>query len=217
MKGKVAVLTNAFQEETLIKNCVKQFKPFDLFHLVLCPNTSWNGGLKNDRTAIMASTYGANLVVEGDWKTEAQQFNYGLNLLRDYEWIIICDADERYLPRDLGHIIEMLDVCVGDVLKSNMKVYWKTKDYEITPEQTDFPTIAVRNNINFLQARATNGLNTSWTMYHMYHLSYVRSDEEMLKKITTFTHADEFDFLSWYNNIWLEVDARDEQSSSCRP
>ncbi len=203
MTDKIAVLTVAFQEEKLIKNCIEQFKPFDLFHVVLSNNISWNGNLENDDTPELARKYGAGLVVEGDWQNQEQQSNYGVNLLNDYEWIIICDADERYMPQDLEKILELLKTANGEILRSNMNVYWKTIDYEIIPVQTDFPTIAVRSGISFAHARETYAPVVSWTIYPMYHLSYVRTDEEMLKKIKTFHHSDEFDVMSWYNNVWL--------------
>lgn len=203
MSGKVAVLTVAFQEEKLIEHCIKQFKPFNLYHLVITNNISWRGGLVNDNTAELARKHGADLVVEGDWPNQEQQTNYALNLLQDYEWVIICDADERYHPDDLPKILEMLQDAQGDILKSNMIVYWKTKDYQIIPDQTDYPTIAVRSSIRFAHARETFAPIVSWTIYPMYHLSYVRTDEEMQKKIATFHHADEFDIMNWYNNVWL--------------
>jgi hypothetical protein len=37
----------------------------------------------------------------------------------------------------------------------------------------------------------------------MHHLSYVRTDEDMLKKISTFSHSNEFDFYQWYLTKWL--------------
>jgi hypothetical protein len=37
-------------------------------------------------------------------------------------------------------------------------------------------------------------------------MSYVRTDEQMKKKIETFHHSAEFDTDAWYNNIWLPWD-----------
>ncbi|GAH13593.1 unnamed protein product [marine sediment metagenome] len=34
-------------------------------------------------------------------------------------------------------------------------------------------------------------------------MSYVRSDEEMLRKIQSFSHAKDI-FSGWYENIWLK-------------
>jgi len=200
----VAILTNAFREEKLIKNCIKQFKNYNLFHIVLAPNKSWNAGLQQDDTPALAKKYGADLVIEGDFKTEAQQFNYGLNLLRDYKYVWIVDADERYLQKDIRTNLETFKNAQGDVIKiNNMPVYWKTRDYEIVPAQRDDPIIAVKPHINFVKARSAEYKSASWIVERMYHLSYVRSDEDMLKKIKTFSHADEFDLLEWYSNKWL--------------
>lgn len=199
----VAVVTNAFREEALIENCIKQFKPYGLFHLVLSPNTSWNAGLQQDKTPELAQKHGASLIIEGDWSTEAQQFNYGMNQLRDYKYVWIVDADERYHPDDIPLIIDILEHTETDGVKSFMDVYWKTREYKITPPQTDYPLIAVKPTVNFSRARSTDADDIKWIAYTMHHLSYVRSDEDMLKKITTFTHCDEFDLMEWFETVWL--------------
>jgi glycosyltransferase involved in cell wall biosynthesis len=211
----VAVITNAFRETETIKHCIKQFKPFNLFHVVLCNNVSWNGDLKQDDTPKMAKKYGASLVVEGPFTTEAQQFNYGLSLLQDYKMVIICDADERYEQDDIRKFIEMLENCEADAVKTaSMSVYWKDTEHRIIPDQNDNPTIAVKPIVRFIKARSCDAKIISWMPITLHHFSYVRSDEDMLKKITTFSHSDEFNLMQWYNDKWLDWD---EESLDLHP
>lgn len=199
----IAVITNAFKEREIIKNCIEQFKLFNLFHVVLCNNTSWNGNIEQDDTPRIAKKAGA-FVVEGPFITEAQQFNYGLSLLQDYKMVIICDADERYEQKDLELFIETLRNCEADAVKTaSMSVYWKDTDHRIIPDQNDNPTIAVKPTVRFIKARGCDAKIISWMPVTLHHFSYVRSDEDMLKKITTFSHSDEFNLEDWYNNTWL--------------
>lgn len=203
MNEKVAVITNAFKETATIKNCIKQFKPFNLFHMVLCNNTSWNGNIQQDDTPTIAKKAGA-FVVEGPFTTEAQQFNYGLSLLSHYKMVIICDADERYEKRQIKELIEMLENCQGEAVKTaDMIVYWKDINHRIIPDQNDNPTIAVKPYIRFIKARSCSAKIISWAPVTLHHFSYVRSDEDMLKKITTFSHSDEFNLMEWYNSKWI--------------
>lgn len=205
MDDKIAVITNAFREKELISECIKQFKPFNLFHLVMSNNISWNGEIKQDDTPKIAKKAGASLVVEGPFITEAQQFNYGLSLLQDYKMVIICDADERYKKQEIKNLIEMLKVSTGDIIKtSSMDVYWKTPEYKIIPDQNDNPTIAVKPSVRFIKARSSNGKIITWAPFTLHHFSYVRSNENMLKKITTFSHSSEFNLIDWYENKWLK-------------
>lgn len=204
LNKKICVLTNAFREEALIEHCIKQFKPYKLFHLVLSPNTSWNAGLQQDDTPDLADKHGASLVIRGDWKTEAQQFNYGLNQLRDYKYVWIVDADERYHPDQIPEIIGQLENCEAEAVKCFMDVYWKTREYKITPMQTDYPLIAVKPTVNFAFARSSSAQDIKFLPQTMHHLSYVRSDENMMKKIKTFSHHDEFNLDAWYNDKWLK-------------
>ena len=37
----------------------------------------------------------------------------------------------------------------------------------------------------------------------MYHAAYVLTNEELLKKIQTWSHANNFDVMKWYNEKWL--------------
>jgi hypothetical protein len=42
-----------------------------------------------------------------------------------------------------------------------------------------------------------------------HHMSYARSDDALLRKITSFSHADEI-VPGWYERVWLAWDARPE-------
>ena len=205
MSSRIGVITNAFQEEKLIEGCIKQFQGTGFKHVVLIPLESWNGGyeLGPDQTGFIASNLGA-YIFYGRWQSASDQLNFGLKELKDCDWVIICDADERYKKIDLINMVDYLETVQHDVVKtSDWEVYWKDSDHVLLPHQTDYPTIAVRPHVRFQNIRDT-GLPFSFIPVTMYHFSYMRSDEEMLKKISTFDAAKQFQVQKWYNDIWLK-------------
>lgn len=202
---KIGILTNAFLEERFIQGCVEQFKNFDVKHLVLIPYKAWNGPYVSgfDNTGVLAIDSGAS-VIYGDWKSTSDQLNYGLTQFKDYDWVIICDADERYTQYGLQRFFDFFPYIEADVIKTNdWIVYWKTADYELLPHQTDYPTIAVKPHVKFVNIRDT-GLDYNYIDVPMYHFSYYRTDEEMLKKISAFEASKQFNIQKWYENIWLK-------------
>lgn len=204
----VAVLTNSYREERFIEGCIDQFHPFDLYHIVLHSLSSWSGKHEQeDQTKALAENAGA-VVYSRSWETEAEQFNFGLSKLQNFDWVIICDADERYRKKDiellLGHLefMSRYSNCQG-VKTNNWSVYWKNTNYELTPKQIDYPLIAVRPDVKFVNARDPGSILIEYVYTKMYHFSYVRTDEEMWRKISNFSHHAEFDKENWFNNKWL--------------
>lgn len=203
----VAVLTNCYREEKFIGGCVQQFQPFALRHIVLNSRTSWNEETApRDKTEEIASSLGAEVVV-GNWEAEATQFNYGLSLLKNYDWVIICDSDERYKYFDIEILLNHLKNISPDyegIRTNDWSVYWKTPDYELMPPQPFHPLIAVRPSVLFNKARDAGLISIDFVSSKMYHFSYVRTDEEMWIKISNFSHRDEFDIEKWYRQKWIK-------------
>lgn len=203
---KVAVLTNAFCERDLIRGCVQQFSGL-LPHTVLVSKKPWHGSWEPDDTAEVATLLGARVQI-GIWQSASEQLNYGLSLYQDYDWILIVDADERYESEEINLLLQDLNDLKkirfkGSVRTNNWDVYWKTSDYKITPEQTDYPLIAITPDQRFGHIRGHSGY-VSWSQAKMHHFSYVRSDNDMLKKIQSFEASVEFDLEAWYRDKWLK-------------
>lgn len=202
---KIAVLTVAFNEREWIKGCIDQFDG-RFYHLVLVGEKPWHGDYQPDDTHAVALNHGAS-VERGYWKSEAEQRNCGMKLLDDFDWVIICDADERY---DSANLIELEQILkwyykngiTGTILPGTWDIYWKTADYVIEPRQPHEPPIAVSKGTRFIKLRATDSVY-QYADVHMHHFSYVRTDEDMLKKIETFDESPNFDVQKWYNNVWL--------------
>lgn len=200
----IGVLTVAFNEERLIGPCVWQFKGFKFTHVVLVSEKPWNGNWESDDTARRAINAGAYAKI-GNWPGQAEQFNYGLETyFPGYDWVLIVDADEFYTKKDINILIKELSETDADAITApNMEVFWRKPFYRVFPKQTDNPIIAVRPHVRFTNKRSAE-CSKSGSEATLYHMSYVRSDEEMLKKIDSFEHTNEFNKDYWYNNVWMK-------------
>jgi len=205
----VGVITNAFKEERWIEGCIKQFKDFELPHVVLNSLVPWGFSdydfeFGKDNTAEKARKAGA-VVYQLPWANEQDQFNTGLQLLGNRDWVLIVDADERYEKVEIEKLLiileEIKDTNIEIVRPRSWSVYWKTPYFKLFPEQPYKPIIAIKPTCLFKSMRNAIGTQT-FSNIEMHHFSYVRSDEEMKRKIDTFSHKDEI-VPGWYNNKWL--------------
>jgi glycosyltransferase involved in cell wall biosynthesis len=207
---KIGIITVAFNEQDFIVPCIKQFDGFNFPHLVLVSNKPWRGMYEMDNTwvlAKMANSDPENVIVDY-WPDQATQFNYGLELLEKdgFDWALIVDADEFYTAEDIGRLVGRIRTTEYDAIYASfMNVYWKSPEYQLFPDQEDYPIIAIKTNKRFKDKRhvesnvITTGTPTDLTLYHM---SYVRTNEQMKKKIKTFEHSHEFDTDRWYEDTW---------------
>lgn len=205
----IGIITVAFNEKEFIAPCIKQFEGFNFPHLVMVSKKPWRGEYEMDETWALAKMHLNNgEVIIGDWEGQAQQFNAGLEILEadGIDWALIVDADEFYTPEDIGRLVGQIRTTEYDAIyATNMNVYWKSPDYMVAPRQDDYPIIAIRTNKRFRDKRhvestvTTTGTHKKFILHHM---SYVRTHEQMKKKIETFEHSHEFDTDSWFYDIW---------------
>ena len=215
MNNKVAALTVAFNEPRLLPSITRQFKrPYleeDIYHLVLVSRKPWRGDYEYDPdTAHVAIEHGADLVLTYRWENQAEQFNYGLKALalEGYEWAIICDADEFYTPFGIKILLDDIELFgdKGQLRAPLMEVYWKNPMLRIYNKQTDTPVVAISTSQFFSDKRTPTLSEYGETSAMLHHMSYVRTDDEMLKKINSFEHSTEFDLNDWYENKWKNWD-----------
>lgn len=199
---KLGSLTVAYREENYLEKCMKQLKPFVDTKLVMISKKPWHGeDLPMDATPEIANQYGIGVV--GDWRAEHEQRNAGLALLKDCDWVLIVDADEYYSYASLKNLKKFLETADKPAYGINtIYTYWKTPEYRIDPPESGGLIVAVRPNVSFNDKR---GIDSDWELLPknivMHHWSYVRTDAEMLKKITTFEHQHEI-VDGWYENVW---------------
>jgi len=162
------------------------------------------GGLNDPDNKIM--------VIHGNWSDEATQRNFGLTYLRmiDISWCLIIDDDELYNTRQLAWAKSQLIPLAQAAYLVPFQLYWKTRETIVRPKGV--PSIpcfcsTVHGKIHFNENRMIIVHNDTWItldpnqlIYH--HMSYVRSDGGMKRKLEAFSHANEI-IGDWYQNIWL--------------
>ena len=149
-------------------------------------------------------------IVSRRWASEHEQRNYGKDLLykRGIEWCMVLDDDELYNPDQLEAYIPRLNKSDNMfIYLVPMHVYWKSREYVLPNSNTSYP-VFVRTDPTktvFTKARAADVMGGNWeSTTHaelaMHHLSYVRSDDQVQKKVARFSHAEQFDngwFAKW--------------------
>ncbi len=152
-----------------------------------------------------------SLILTGTWNNEASQRNDGLKLLKglDIDWCLIVDDDELYNRSELLSIIGMLQNAEHAAYLIYHQIYWKNRNTIIEGKFGSFPTFTRTNGtVHFNEDRMilVSEPHTWFTISSnnimCHHMSYIRSDSEMLRKIKNFSHADGVPE-NWYKEKWL--------------
>jgi ubiquinone/menaquinone biosynthesis C-methylase UbiE len=212
-----------YEDSGFLRESVHRVYPFLKKILFLVGFEPWNG--KGDvkyplqsieRIFSMPDPDKKFVVVQKYWATEEEQRNEGLKILHELgcDWGVVIDDDELYNRQEFYNTLNR----ISNWSHSNghpsaftvpQQIYWKNRDTVIAHISSSLPTFAFTTPgyVHFTKHRAYyvdigvwNNLDQSEIVCH--HMSYVRSDEQMLRKISTFSHADEIRN-DWYQNKWL--------------
>ena len=191
----------AYKEPRLIRPFIQAMQNRVDEILVLNSAKPWQGEDDGyDNTAKIAESLGAT-VVRYDWRIEHDQRNAGQEYFYDKDWIIILDPDEYLLDSEWDKLIKFLETAPLDAyVCKGQNTYWK-KGYVINPREDYKQIIAVRPNVRFNDIRC---VDSAWDLSPVVleHFSWAKSDEECWKKITHYSHANEFDALKWFSEVW---------------
>jgi glycosyltransferase involved in cell wall biosynthesis len=216
--AKLAICTVAYNESEYIEKCIEKWKGKVDKHLVLVSTRPWNGEPQEyDGTAELAKKAGAEVIIRY-WRTEAEQRNWGLAYLYDYDYVLIIDPDEFYIEEDQQKILKALENPTIEGKKTpvfvpkEMVTYWKTTDYIFDPADKHKPTIAIDpKKGTFLQHRCPQPFDGSVPFLEpvgridvtCHHFSWVHSDKKVEEKIQSYSHTDVIP-TNWYEDVWLK-------------
>lgn len=150
-------------------------------------------------------------ILSSKWESEAEQRNVGLDLLRErgINWCLIIDDDELYNCSELLNAFDILEDPKYAAYLMYHQIYWKNRNTIIEGLFGSFPTLAITNGLVTFNENRMILVKSSHTWMTIpadrivcHHMSYIRSDREMLRKIQNFSHADTV-ALNWYEKIWL--------------
>lgn len=211
---KIAVLTIVYNDEKNLQACIKNWKDVANKHLVLVSEVPWKGPTyPRDKSYEMAYDMGVEAIL-GRWKSEAMQRNWGLARLLDYDYVLIVDSDEFFTKEDQEKLFRQLkdSTWIGVGCPKNTIVYWKTPEYILAPgDESRMVLVVDPKAILFTEARSMSYLNGKNDPNDFvismdvtsHHFSYVKTDEGVMQKLTSYEHAESIVGLdNWYENVW---------------
>lgn len=180
--------------------------------MVLVSSKPWLGEEgKDDGTAEAARNEYADVHVQ-HWQSEAEQRNWGLEQLKDFDYVLIVDADELYTRTGVETMIQSLRRLREPYFRiREMRTYWKTTDYICDPiESWDAPIVAVDpKRVRFYQQRQVEHASgaclpvASRLPATLHHMSWVKPDEKIREKIRSRSYAEHIR-PEWYEKVWLQ-------------
>jgi glycosyltransferase involved in cell wall biosynthesis len=151
--------------------------------------------------------------VRGRWPNEAAQRNEGLKLVADagIDYCVVVDADEIYDESQLNAAMTIVRQNPQiDCWRLTCLTYWKSYRYRVDPPELMTAPVFVRPGTGrFVDNRLYDcerhySLPADTIVFH--HMSYARTDAQVLRKITTFGHARDV-VPGWFEQVWQRWDS----------
>lgn len=230
-KMKYGAVICLYDDHEYLDPVIESISPFMEKILFIISDIPWNGKPSDNSSTInkvqdICSKNPACCLIRGKWDNEWDQRNYGLELLQKeaIHYCLVIDNDEVYHQHHLRNIIEYVEKFpTYDAFHIEWNTYWKKSYYRIHPRENFKPLIMVKTNSflftgirlgttevikvgskTLMSPSAMNKYNGTIIPPNIatcYHLSYARSDDFMLRKLETNSHAREF-IPEWFDNVW---------------
>lgn len=206
---KVAAVTTAWHDEETIRGTLACLEPFVDDHFVLLSEAPFNGeDLPPDKTEEICREFPNVTVIRGVWPEHIQR-NLGIELSKNYDWMIGFDADEMMTGRDIARLKSYLRDAKHDAIGFVSKVYWRTTDYRFEPYPNHCKVCIIRpgSGVKYTDKQC---VNAPFETLHYddfpnvthHHLSWCEP-KNILRKVTHYNHAKEFDGKTWYEEFYL--------------
>lgn len=149
-------------------------------------------------------------VRQDSWGSEHAARNAAMEILSDCDHVFIIDSDEILSLDALKLLRAVCERSNPRAIAARFYTYWKTPEFRIDPPETipleASAPVVVRKDVRFTRHRIIeSGDVLIPPVFMVHHLSYVRTDEEMLEKLRTFGHADEV-VPRWFEDVWKRWD-----------
>jgi hypothetical protein len=157
------------------------------------------------------------IVVSKKWGTEHEERNEGLRILHDHrcDWCLLVDDDEMYNRSELWNTMGLISQAwyangrpSAYVVKQ--LIYWKDRETVIDGLTGAMPHFFSTNpgDVAFVNAKnfqIMGGVfsDISEEALVCHHLSYVRTEEQMRRRFSWFSHANEVKE-EWIDRVWLK-------------
>jgi hypothetical protein len=151
-------------------------------------------------------------IVDGEWATEEEARNACLDAARrqGFDWLLVIDADEFYTEQAWEQLLGVLrGSAQHDLIITTWYNFFKSSAYVIVERDGTIKSTNVGFALRCLGAnrfrhrRLTTASRIQVVDCPCYHYGYVMSDAEMYQKISTWSHAADFNRERWYRLKWL--------------
>lgn len=200
---KVASVCCVYNEKTFIKKHLEHMPDWVEEQVCLVSSKPWYGDtLEDDGSADIAKKAGAT-VLKYPWPDEVMQRNAGQDYLSEYDWVLNLEPDEFLSDEGWEDLKDMLEAGGPPAWAIKQRIFWG-KGFESDPAEDFVPIIATRPTVRFVEKR---NINSQWMTLpesiKLLHFAWARTDAEIWKKISHYSHAVDFDIDDWYKNVWL--------------
>lgn len=204
--------------EIFIRESLRELVPYVSGTIVTVSNWPWNGPkFEHDRSLsfisdiLLNDVYTNVEIVKDDWKDENYQGSWLLE--RAYQkypgmYLLMIDCDEVITKETLEEGLKNIGEKPG--LMFHHRCYWKTIRHKILP---DFHVSAlglikldkVRKIVRHRHLEVEDYAYLPVEKGFCHHFAYVRNNETIKQKLSTFSHASEI-VPNWYEEKWLGWD-----------
>ena len=151
-------------------------------------------------------------IIYGDWLKEEDQRNACVDKAKEFgiNYLMIHDADEFYFNHEFVNMLNFIKNHPNyDIYTVPWICFWKSFTYALVDDNNNmivgYPQVWINldRNVRFVNKRKPSGSNIINIIGTIcYHASYVLTDEELLEKLKTWGHHNDFNVNEWYENVW---------------
>ena len=198
---RIAAFSPVYNEEALIKGCIESFRGVVDRHIILLASQPFYGTPSPvDKTKDIAESLGAT-VISGAWKQEHHMRNCGNILLKNYDWILVNDADMWWRKEELNKLIELMKITETDAIVSRQTAYWYDTEHTLVDDKF-MPVVAVRPRAKWWRIGCVT-CPCAVSIAVVDHLNWCKP-KDILKKVLTYSHANEYTGAKeWYENNFI--------------
>lgn len=206
---RIGAVTLAYNDQDIIRGTLRCLKPFVDKHVVLISEKPYFGEAAEPDNTMKYCIEEDVEVIKGTWDLDHYQRNVGSVVCSDCDWIIGFDSDEMMTSEQLERFIAFLGRTDAVAVCNTPKIYWGTTSYILKPYPGYQPIIAYRPSVKFTYIR---NIDSPFVEYHdpMHHLSWCKP-KDIYKKIKHYAHANDYDWESWYHNVYEKWSARNPE------
>jgi len=218
---KIALQVLAYDVDRYINSMLRNAAPWVDKIYIAYPERPWNyvpasrSSRRNPTQLSSIDTAGLPCeieILEGDWLKEEDTRNDCLNRARSegFQWMLIQDADEFYEESAWRHLKTYLASTDVSAFRTTWYNFWKSSHYIIIYRDGSIKStnaaFALRcdRDLGFCDKRRVSRKDLFTVDEPCHHYGWVKSDQEVMDKVTQWGHAGQFDAKAWFHLKWCQ-------------